>query len=97
MPAAVRREVWARDQGRCAFVGATGRCTETGFLEFHHVEPFAQGGATTAENLEIRCRRPNTYEAVLGIGDREVPVVREYEAADGWARGPDRAAARMRL
>ena len=34
----------ARDQGRCAFVGASGRCRETGFLEFHHVEPFADGG-----------------------------------------------------
>jgi hypothetical protein len=26
VPAAVRREVWQRDAGRCAFVGTTGRC-----------------------------------------------------------------------
>ena len=31
VPAAVRREVWRRDQGRCAFVGTSGRCCETGF------------------------------------------------------------------
>ena len=43
VPAAVRREVWARDGGRCAFVGARGRCAEQGFLEFHHVVPFARG------------------------------------------------------
>ncbi len=36
IPAAVRREVWERDGGRCAFAGAAGRCTEMGFLEFHH-------------------------------------------------------------
>jgi len=36
VPAAVRREVWTRDGGRCAFVGTNGRCREQGFLEFHH-------------------------------------------------------------
>ena len=39
IPAAVRRQVWQRDQGQCAFVGTSGRCRQTGFLEFHHVEP----------------------------------------------------------
>ena len=61
--AAVRRQVWARDEGRCAFVGAHGRCTERGFLEVHHVKPFAAGGASTVENLELRCRAHNVYEA----------------------------------
>jgi len=61
--AAVRREVWARDRGQCAFVGAKGRCDERGFLEFHHVVPFAEGGETTAENLQLRCRAHNAYEA----------------------------------
>ena len=63
IPARVRREVWRRDGGRCAFQGEQGRCTETGFLEFHHVVPFAEGGATTSENLELRCRTHNAYEA----------------------------------
>jgi hypothetical protein len=39
VPAAVKREVWRRDEGRCAFLGRQGRCTERAFLEFHHVEP----------------------------------------------------------
>jgi hypothetical protein len=70
VPAAVRRAVWARDQGRCAFEGTRGRCRETGFLELHHLVPFAAGGATTVENLELRCRAHNQYEATLVFGPR---------------------------
>lgn len=65
VPAAVRRSVWARDNGRCAFVGAHGRCTETSRLEFHHVIPFADGGGTSVENLALRCRAHNQYESEL--------------------------------
>lgn len=68
VPASVKRKVWARDGGRCAFVGTEGRCTEQGFLEFHHVRPFAAGGDTTADNLELRCRAHNVYESQLFFG-----------------------------
>jgi len=68
VPAAVKRAVWARDQGQCAFVGSRGRCGERGFLEFHHVIPFADGGATATENLQLRCRSHNTYEARKHFG-----------------------------
>jgi hypothetical protein len=74
LPAAVRREVWRRDQGRCAYVGARGRCTERGFLEFHHVVPFAAGGTAEPKNIELRCRAHNLYEAELYFG---ADVVRE--------------------
>ena len=63
VPASIRRTVWARDEGQCAFVGTRGRCEERGFLEFHHVIPFADGGETTVENLQLRCRAHNDYEA----------------------------------
>ena len=69
IPAAVRRAVWQRDEGRCAFVGRTGRCRETAFLEFHHVVPYATGGAATADNIQLRCRAHNQYEARLVFGD----------------------------
>jgi hypothetical protein len=63
VPSSVRRAVWARDGGQCAFVGERGRCEERGFLEFHHGIPFAAGGETTVENLQLRCRAHNAHEA----------------------------------
>ena len=82
VPADVRRTVWRRDEGRCAFVGRSGRCQETAFLEFHHVEPYAAGGAATVENIQLRCRAHNQYEARLFLGDMEV---REDRLAWGGA------------
>ena len=69
IPSAVKREVWRRDEGRCAFISGTRRCTETALLEFHHVVPYADGGAATVRNIELRCRAHNQYEAVLFLGD----------------------------
>jgi 5-methylcytosine-specific restriction endonuclease McrA len=68
IPASVRREVWRRDGARCAFVGAAGRCAERGFLELHHVVPFAMGGEATIANIELRCRAHNAYEAEQVFG-----------------------------
>jgi hypothetical protein len=57
IPADVRRSVWVRDLGACAFVGQSGRrCSERAFVEFHHVRPFATGGEPTVSNIELRCR-----------------------------------------
>ena len=82
VPASVKREVWARDSGQCAFVGAAGRCTERGFLEYHHVVPFAEGGTTNVENLELRCRAHNAYESERWFGAREEDLVRD--PGDAW-------------
>jgi HNH endonuclease len=71
IPAALRREVWARDGGHCTFVGPEGRCRETGRLEFHHVTPYARGGRTDATNLALRCQAHNAYDARLAFGDRQ--------------------------
>ena len=68
IPAAVKREVWKRDAGRCAFVGTAGRCGEEAFLEFHHVVPFAEGGPATTRNIQLRCRAHNVYEAEQCFG-----------------------------
>jgi hypothetical protein len=68
IPNAIRREVWERDAGQCAFVGTEGRCPERGFLEFHHCIPFADGGPTSVENLQLRCRAHNQHEADLWLG-----------------------------
>ena len=94
IPAAVKRLVWIRDQGQCAFVGTQGRCEERAFLEFHHLQPYAAGGLTVVENLELRCRAHNLYEAERYFGDRLPLLARESAGAGSGARGdelgPDR-------
>jgi 5-methylcytosine-specific restriction endonuclease McrA len=77
IPAAVQRAVWQRDGGQCAYLGTRGRCTETGLLEYHHVVPFARGGATTADNIQLRCRAHNQHEARETFGARGDLFVRE--------------------
>jgi len=63
IPASVKREVWRRDEGRCAFVASDGRkCGSTDGVEFHHVQPYAVGGEATAKNIEMRCRAHNGFE-----------------------------------
>ena len=71
-PRHVKRAVWHRDGGQCGFMAPDGRrCTERTFLEFHHLQPYAQGGPATVENISLRCRRHNQYEADLVFGVRE--------------------------
>jgi hypothetical protein len=83
-PAAhVRREVWTRDGGQCAFVGAKGRCRERSFLEFHHVDPHGNGGEPTLENISLRCRAHNVYESELLFGPFDPSIVREMAPAYG--------------
>jgi len=80
IPSAIRRDVWGRDGGRCAFQGELGRCAETGFLEFHHIVPYADGGEASAANLELRCRAHNQYEAVLWSGETKRPSLSSYKS-----------------
>jgi hypothetical protein len=81
IPAAVRRVVWKRDGGRCAFVGTHGRCCETGLLEFHHVVPFAVGGSAEVDKIELRCAAHNRHEAALYFGPGQPWLLRERPPA----------------
>ena len=53
IPAAVRREVWQRDQGRCVDCGSKAK------LEYDHTLPVSKGGSNTARNIELRCETCN--------------------------------------
>jgi hypothetical protein len=76
VPREVKREVWQRDAGQCAFVSSTGRrCTESTFLEYHHIQPYAKQGPATVANISLRCRRHNQYEAELIFGSRAPSIV----------------------
>lgn len=86
VPAAVRRQVWSRDGGRCTFEAEDGRrCESRWQLELDHIVPAAFGGEATAENLRLRCRRHNLHHAEEVFG-------REHMAR---FRGGGRASPRM--
>jgi hypothetical protein len=98
--AEVKRAVTRRDADRCAFLSKDGRrCEERGFLEFHHVFPAAMGGEFTVENIQLRCRAHNGYEADLfyfygaGRHDDGDDLVREAPARYGMQLGPGRVRA----
>jgi len=69
VPAALRRAIWQRDEGRCQFVSAAGvRCESTSYLEIDHVRPVALGGTSTLDNLRLLCRAHNQLEAEARLG-----------------------------
>jgi hypothetical protein len=70
IPRHVRREVARRDGGQCTYVDPqTGRrCPQRGGLQYHHRDPFAKGGATTAANVFLACPGHNGAAAVADYG-----------------------------
>ena len=56
IPIAVRRALWARDQG-CRFPGCT---TPAHWTDAHHIKFRSHGGPTTVDNLVLLCRRHHT-------------------------------------
>jgi hypothetical protein len=86
VPAAVRRLVYARDGGRCAYRNREGmRCARRHDLEFHHKHPFAHGGDHNPANLALMCRAHN---ALLAEQDYGEDVMARFRAAAGRARVP---------
>ncbi len=73
IPSAVKREVAERDGMQCSFVDASGqRCPSTAFLEFHHVTPWARGGASTAANVRLYCAAHNREAAERDFGREHI-------------------------
>lgn len=82
VPAAIRRQVWERDGGRCTFMSDAGqRCPARKFLEYDHVEEVARGGGATAGNLRLRCRAHNQYAAERTFGLEFMRAKREAARA----------------
>ena len=58
IPKPLRKLIWERDGGRCAFMSADGhRCGESFRVEIDHIQPLALGGRTVPENLRLLCPR----------------------------------------
>jgi len=85
--APVARFVWARDGGRCTFVGRNGRrCPEHHGLELHHDDPFGLGGDRSADNLRLMCTAHNLYLAEQDYGKEWMD---QFRRSDDCAREPD--------
>jgi 5-methylcytosine-specific restriction endonuclease McrA len=96
IPAAVKRAVWRRDEGRCTFVAASGRrCEARHRLEFDHVVPVALGGGSTVAGLRLLCRTHNQLEAEIALG-ADFMVGKRAEARAGRAGDGRRGAASTR-
>ena len=83
IPAAVKREVWRRDGGRCSYVDRTSgrRCGSQHLLQIDHVVPYARGGGGEPNNLRLLCAAHHRHRhAGARFGrpgeDRQAPVDR---------------------
>jgi hypothetical protein len=100
VPVAVMRAVVERDGHQCTFVDERGRrCPERHRLEFHHHDPFGVGGNHHFDNISLRCRAHNQYQAERDYGKEVMArhgrsngngLVRESSpgySAGGWSNG----------
>ena len=62
IPAAVKRQVWARDQGCCYVDRRSGRrCGSRYLLQVDHVFPYALRGNAEPDNLRLLCAAHHRY------------------------------------
>jgi hypothetical protein len=69
VPAAVKRAVWERDQGRCTWPMGDGElCGSAHRLEFDHELEVALGGKPTPGNIRLLCKGHNLMKAEQNLG-----------------------------
>ena len=85
IPAEIKRAVFERDGGRCAFVGPNGRrYGSPNFVEFHHLDPWAKAKRHSVERIELRCRGHNHYAAMQDYG---AAYMAQFARRDNVPRG----------
>lgn len=74
VPAAIRREVFRRDQSQCTFVCRESgrRCDSKYRLQIEHLKPRALGGSNQPENLTVRCFTHNQLSAIQTFGAKKM-------------------------
>ena len=87
IPIAIKRAVYLRDEGQCAFLAEDGRrCCERGGLEFDHIDGFAQTRVHDANRIRLVCRAHNQHTADQLNGRVFMERLRETRKADKGAR-----------
>jgi len=98
VPAAIRRAIWTRDQGKCQWPTHDGGiCGSTCRVELDHIEPFAKGGRILRpEDGRLLCKSHQDLSARQVYGDEVMdnytkprgPTCKEPIAGYGAARIP---------
>ncbi len=82
VPDAMKRAVYERDGGRCAFTDAEGRrCEETAALEIDHLDGFARTHRHELDALRLLCRAHNQHAADKMYGRAFMEVARHVRDA----------------
>lgn len=77
LTAAVKREVWERDGGRCAWTYPDGRvCRSRWMIEFGHIVSPKHGGSSKADNVRLECREHNEQHARDVFGDELIDEIK---------------------
>lgn len=91
IPAWVKRSVWERDDGRCAWRFDDGRiCGSKDWIEYDHIKPYARGGRSdTPRNVRLLCRLHNGLAAAAAglSGGRGLSAGRSDGAGSPGASG----------
>jgi len=87
--AEVRRQVWKRDDGRCAWIGPDGRrCGSKWRLELDHIHPAALGGPSTLDNMRVLCGAHNKLHAEQTFGRAHMAQFRRKQPRSGGFTAP---------
>jgi hypothetical protein len=78
VPTALRRALQARDNG-CRYPG----CTNSRFVDAHHVVHWAEGGPTSLANLVLLCRRHHRFVHDYGFMIAETDSGLEFRRPNG--------------
>ena len=78
IPRSVKRAASRRDGDQCGFVARADAMHRAHVPGVPSPRPYAQGGPATVENISLRCRRHNQYEAEVAFGGRGLSEDREY-------------------
>jgi hypothetical protein len=96
--AELRRQVWERDQGRCAWVGPDGkRCDSRWQVEVDHLDPVGRGGTARLDRLRLACRLHNLLHAEEVYGREHMKKYRKGESTTAGGSSPDVPLAREAL
>ncbi|HEU4383397.1 MAG TPA: HNH endonuclease signature motif containing protein [Anaeromyxobacteraceae bacterium] len=83
IPAELRRQVWERDGGCCAWVGPDDRrCGSRWQLQVDHVDPVGRGGRATIDRLRLLCKSHNLLYAEQVYGREHMRKYRKGRFTD---------------